>query len=282
MMRVLLPLLLIVHVSVLSQPRTKKTLVEGEGLPIVMLNGGTGDMSVFAPHSSQLSASYKVIRMEQFNVQYATEGRTLPDTYSVRVESEAVKATLDSLNIKEPVILVGHSYGGLIALDFALNHQRNVHSLVLIEPPVFAIAEARNTSPEGMRQIQALLEKLSPQANITDDLMKAFRCALMNCDTIDIRQHPLWPTWIKHKDRLRGLSVINQFKLTLEKLHRFQKPVLILTGTLTVHFHRKINELLAAEFPQAETADMPGGHGAVNTHPTEFVKLLKDFLSNRK
>ncbi len=59
------------------------------------------------------------------------------------MESEAIKFTLDSLNIKEPVILVGHSYGGLIAFDFALNHPDHIRSLVLIEPPIFGIAEIK-------------------------------------------------------------------------------------------------------------------------------------------
>jgi len=281
-MKVVVTLLLIANVSVFAQPKTKKVLVEGEGLPIVMLNGGTADMSVFAPHSKQLSTSYKTVRMEQFNIQYATEGRTLPDKYSVQMESKAVKATLDSLNITEPIVLVGHSYGGLIVLDFALNHQDNIRSLVLIEPPVFAIAEAKNALPDGMKQMQELLKKLSPQADITEDLVKAFRCALMDCDTFDIRLHPFWTTWIKQKNRLRGLSVINQYKINLEKLHLFQKPVFIITGTQTVPYHKKIDELLAAEFPLAKAGSIPGGHTAVNTNATEFVKQLKDFLSNKK
>lgn len=50
----------------------------------------------------------------------------------------------------------------------------------------------------------------------------------------------------KAKNRLRGLSAINQYRLNLEKLYRFQKPVLIITSTLTVLFHKKIDELLAA------------------------------------
>lgn len=177
-----------------AQTKTKKVLVEGTDLPIVMLNGGTADMSVFAPHSKQLSTEYKVIRMEQFNVQYATEDRTLPKNHSVQMESEAVKATLDSLNLHEPVVLMGHSYGGLIALDFALNYPNYIRSLVLIEPPVFAIAKVKDTSFQGITQMQKLLKKLSPRSIITEDQVKAFRCALTNFDTFDIHQHPLWTT----------------------------------------------------------------------------------------
>jgi len=264
--------LLFIKISALAQPKIKIVLIEGEGTPIVMLNGGTADMSVFAVHSKELSPNYKVIRMEQFNIQYATENLVLPKNYSVRMESEAIKFTLDSLNIKEPVVLVGHSYGGLIAFDFALNHPNYVRSLVLIEPPVFGIADSKNESPEGMKEMRKLSKQFTPQADITEDMVKQFRCELMNCDTFDIRQHPLWKTWIKQKNRLRGLSAVSNYKIDLKKLHQFQKPVLIVTGTQTVPFHKRIDELLTVEFSFAKTASIQGGHTAVNTNAKEFIE----------
>jgi pimeloyl-ACP methyl ester carboxylesterase len=271
-------LLLLIPIPALAQLKIKKVLVEGEGKPIVMLNGGTADMSVFAAHSKELSRNYKVIRMEQFNVQYATENLVLPKNYSARIESEAVKFTLDSLNIKEPVVLVGHSYGGLIAFDFALNHPNHVSSLVLIEPPIFGIAESKNEFPEGMEQMKEQLKQFTPQADITENMVKLFRCQLMNCDTFDIRQHPQWKTWLKQKNRLRGLSTISNYKIDLNKLQQFQKPVLIVTGTQTVPFHKRINELLTAEFSFAKTANIQGGHIAVNTNANEFTECLLKFL----
>jgi hypothetical protein len=81
---------------------------------------------------------------------------------------------------------------------------------------------------------------------------------------------------------LHGLSVINQYKVDFEKLHQFQKPVFIITGTQTVPFHKKIDELLTAEFPKGKTTSFTGGHTAVNTNSTEIVDLLKAFLSNKK
>ena len=113
-MKMLLIFLLCLYIPAQSQT-TKKVLIEGDGAPVVMLSGGTADMSVFNVHSKELSRNYSVIRMEQFNIQYAASGSLLPKNYSVSTESEAIGFTLDSLHISEPIILVGHSYGGLIA-----------------------------------------------------------------------------------------------------------------------------------------------------------------------
>lgn len=257
---------------------TKRVLVEGNGAPVILLNGGTADMSVFTTHSKELARMYKVIRMEQFNIQYATEGLMLPKDYSVHTESEAIKFTLDSLHINEPVVLVGHSYGGLIAFDFALNHPDDIRALVIIEPPIFQIAEEKKESPEGMKEMKELSKQFIPQAEITEQMVKQFRCELMNCDTFDIRKHPLWTTWIKQKNRLRGLSAVSSYQFKMKKLHQFQKPVLIITGTQTVPFHKRIDELLAVAFPSAKTASITGGHTAVNTNPGEFIECLLKFL----
>jgi pimeloyl-ACP methyl ester carboxylesterase len=276
-MKMLLIFLLCLYIPAQSQT-TKKVLIEGDGAPVVMLSGGTADMSVFNVHSKELSRNYSVIRMEQFNIQYAASGSLLPKNYSVSTESEAIGFTLDSLHISEPIILVGHSYGGLIALDFALHHPDRIRSLILIEPPVFNLAEKRNQSPAGMKEMKALSKQFTPQAEITEEMVKQFRCELMNCDTFDIRKHPLWPTWLKQKNRLRGLSAVSNYQVNMKKLHQFGKPVLIITGTQTVPFHKEIDELLAAELPLAKTATIPGGHTAVNTSPKEFIECLLNYL----
>jgi len=279
-LKILLAFFALTQLTVSAQPRIKKILIEGHGSPIVMLAGGTVDMTALAIPSKELSVDYKVIRMENFNVQYASEGLTLPNNYSVRVESEGIKFTLDSLKITEPIVLLGHSYGGLIALDFALNHPSRVLALILIEPPVFDMAKAKNESPKGMKEMQMLTKELTSKANITEGLVERFRCELLNCDSISIRQLPQWQTWVQQKNRLRGLSAVGEYKLDLNKIHRFQKPVLIITGTNTVVFHKRIDELLAKEFHAATSVSIQSGHAIPSTAPIALVASVRNFIES--
>ena len=211
------------------QVKTKQILIDGKGQPIVLLHGGTFDFNNFEAHSKLLADSFLVIRMQLFNVQYANEGWTLPADYSVKLESQAVLPTLDSLNITQPVILVGHSYGGVIAFDFALNHPERIKSLILVEAPLYDIAEVKGKYTEKMKEIDVLTRQFKPQTIITEEMIASFRCIVSSCDTCDIRKHPMWPKWLKQKDRIRGLFVVPDYKIDFTKLHTFQKPVLIKT-----------------------------------------------------
>lgn len=274
----LLFLLLLCPVWVFAQYSTKKVIVEGNGSPLVLLAGGRWDMQSFSGPAVALRSNYRVIRMEHFNVQYANEGLTLPQGYSLRQESEAIGRTLDSLEIKEPVVLIGWSFGALIAMDFALNHPARIKKLVLYEPPAFWVAQTKGESPKGMQQMIELSKTFTTTATITEGQLAQFRCILDDCDTAQLRLHPQWPLWVKQKERLRGLSVVANHTDSLERLHAFTQPVLVLTGKGTVAFHRRINELLAEEFPQVTAKEIAGGHSAPQAAVQEFIVAIKQFI----
>jgi hypothetical protein len=101
---------------------------------------------------------------------------------------------------------------------------------------------------------------------------------MANCDTFDICQHPMWPKWLKQKGRLRGLSVVPNYKIDFKKLHAFQNPVLVLTGTSTIQPNKVIDSLLNREFTNAMTGSLPGEHIAIYQNPEAFVVILKAFL----
>jgi len=267
---------------VLVKAQTKRTLAEGSGPVLVMLHGGTFDYHGFAPHSKLLADSFRVIRMLQFNVQYANDGRPLPKNYSVALESRAIGATLDSMQIDSPIILVGHSYGGLLAFDYALRHPQRIRALVLIEPPLFDLAKKKGRYSAKMKEIDSLSRGFKPDADITEEMIRAFRCKMTGCDSVDIRQHPMWPKWLAQKDRLRGLSVVSQYKVDIKSIQRFHKPVLIITGSNTIEPNQTVDELLAEVFPQAEKASLPGDHIAVYQKVEEFISILKNFLQTSR
>lgn len=270
--------LLFLHSVSFAQYTTKKVIVNGSGPPLVLLAGGRWDMQSFSDPATSLGSTHRVIRMEHFNVQYANNGLLLPAGYSLKKESDAIGSTLDSLGIKHPVVLVGWSFGALMAMDFALNYPERVSKLVLYEPPAFWLAHAKGESPENMETMIQLTKAFTPQASITEAQLAAFRCLLDKCDTAEIRNHPQWQVWASRKDRLRGLSVVANHVDTITRLQSFKQPVLILTGKGTVKFHRRINELLNNEFPNSSLIEIAGGHSAPQEAVREFIDVVSGFI----
>lgn len=264
-----------------AQDHSKHIKVDGKGQTIVLLHGGTFDAEAFAKHAEILSEDFQVIRPTQYNVQYGDAGMELSEKYSVQTESNGLKITLDSMGITEPVVLVGHSYGGVIAFDFAINYPDRIKSLVLIEAPLFDLAKQKGVFSEKMKEIVDLSLHFTPQASITEEMIKSFRCEMVNCESFDITTHRMWSKWLHDKDRLRGLYAVPLYKVDLAKLRAFQQPVLIVTGTNTIEPNKTIDQILSVEFPDAHTGQLSGEHTAIYQQAPSFIELLHAFMRKK-
>ena len=260
-----------------------QAMIEGRGSPLIMLGGGTAGAGEFEPHARLLAADYRVIRLQTLNVERAQSREALPDRYAVRSESAAMARTLDRLRVDSPLDIVGHSYGALIALDYALDHPHRVRTLVLAEPPAFWLVPPEELRRDGdFRSIIELLRELTPERSPTDDQLARFRCALGACTEPPPDGTAGRQDWDRRRSALRGLSVIAAHGDDPDRLRRFGRPVLIVTGNQTVRVHRRIDDLLAAALPKAERVELPGGHSAQVTAADAFIEALRSFLGRHR
>lgn len=260
-----------------------QSFVEGHGRTLVLVGGGTQGAAAFAPHAKALADDYTVVRLQTLNIESAEQRRPLPAGYELKTESRAMLRALDGLGIRDPVDIVGWSFGALVAIDFALDHPERVRSLVLHEPPAFwVVPEQERQSDPAMKEMIALLAQLDPTGTPSDDQFRRFRCALNNCPArVPTASDPEWPEWNARRPALRGLSAIATHRDDVTRLKQFDRPVLLLTGSSTVSFHRRINELLAAALPHVERAELAGGHAAPVSARDAFLTRVKQFLASQ-
>jgi pimeloyl-ACP methyl ester carboxylesterase len=110
-----------------------------------------------------------------------------------------------------------------------------------------------------------------------------FRCALGSCgETPPAPDDSARRAWDARRASLRGLAAVADHADDPARLARFRRPVLIVTGSTTVAFHRRIDEILAATLPRARRLELPGGHGAVSSARDAFVTALRAFLDGRR
>jgi pimeloyl-ACP methyl ester carboxylesterase len=110
--------------------------VTGSGEPVLMIHG-SGVAATFAPQMSEPALSgYRLIRMHRRG--FAGSSRT-PVPFTMKDHAADARALLRTLGV-ERAHIVGHSFGGSVAMQLALDAPELVHSLVVMEAPIFDAA----------------------------------------------------------------------------------------------------------------------------------------------
>lgn len=254
---------------------------EGSGPTLVMLGGVLTGATGLAPVAAHLAPHRRVIRLQNFNVESALSGETLPAEYGVRFESCAMLAALDRLGVDTPVDLVGYSYGGLIALDFALRHPEQVRSITVVEPPTRGVlSQADLGSPNQVHFAQAataIRRRVPSQREVA-----AFVCIVFGCAPGDqferARQLPLWPIAMQNRRSLAGVFATVEYRPPVP-YGTLRAPLLYVSGSGTSEFHSIINTRFRQVLPQATYLELPGGHAAPSVSSAALAAAILDFTT---
>lgn len=111
----------------------------GTGAPVVLLHGNPGFLEDFAPDDSagvfaMLARDRRVVAVDRPGHGYSSRPSAAATT--PREQARVLHDALGRLGISRPV-LVGHSWGGGLALVYALQYPADVRGLVLIAPRAF-------------------------------------------------------------------------------------------------------------------------------------------------
>ena len=256
--------------STANAPLKLETRILGSGNPVVLLGGGLLGADGWGGVPPLLAKTHRVINAQSLAVQYGLEGKTLPASYELQTEVDALRASLDSTHV-DAADIIGMSHGGVTGLLFALENPRRVRTLTLIEPPAFWVLPNHGYDDAGAREMQQLVRSLR-NTTITEAHVERFRCLLGDCaDGRSPRQAPQWNQWLRYRNSLRGLYTIGDYKDDPSRLRALLVPTLVIHGAETVAFHRAINAALIRTLPRAEAFELTGGHNSPASAPDYFV-----------
>ena len=108
--------------------------IRGEGPIVVLIHGSVSDARTWDAQKGPLSERAEVVTYSR-RFHWPNEPATDTTTYSMGEQVDDLIQLISSLDHR-PVSLVGHSYGGFIALNTTLRGPDLVERQVLIEPPV--------------------------------------------------------------------------------------------------------------------------------------------------
>nr|WP_254443302.1 alpha/beta hydrolase [Ruegeria arenilitoris] len=204
------------------------------------------------------------------------------DYFDLTTEMAAAQLT-------EPMDVIGHSFGGMIALRLATEYPDLIRSAVLIEPVFFAIA--KQDAPE-------LVEKHDHEAQpytdalVAGDMALAARLFNRMWSTDD---SPRWPD-LPERTRaamVRGVHVVPAVEDVLFQdqkgllnpgvLDRATMPILILSGSKTHSVMPAIGQGLQRRLTNASCAVVErAGHMVPISHPQDTARLVQQFWQDAR
>jgi pimeloyl-ACP methyl ester carboxylesterase len=176
--------------------------------------------------------------------------------------------------------LVGHSYGGAIALKAALGLRPRLASLVLYEPVLFSVLLEHAPQSAAAREIMAVRDDtahLGPEA-VAERFIDYWMGAGTWKETPESRRASLTAAVRTMKPEWH--SAFNE-PTPLEAFAALDVPALLMTGTASTAAARAVARLAGGVLPRVRVEEIEGlGHMAPVTHPGEINARIERFLAD--
>ena len=108
----------------------------GDSPTVVYLHGLGSNASVFVPTVERVAESHPEVQQCAFDRVNAGESEKGPTERPLAESVEELHGFLDEAEVEGPVVLVGASYGGLVAIAYAGAYPDDVKALIMADAPL--------------------------------------------------------------------------------------------------------------------------------------------------
>ena len=250
----------------------------GEGEAILLIHGSQEDYRTFMPQLELLKEDFRVITYSR-KYNYPNNNQYKEGTsFNPMTEAEDLENLRNKIGLKK-FHIVGHSYGGLIAMAYANKYEDNLKSLIVSEPPVLNIEgceESLKATEEG------LLKKLNTAFALNDSTM-VMKSIFEFFVGLDIQDQIPTEALNALKANLTEMKALAGSKNPFPKLDTsFEIPTMIITSEHTMPILNCTNEALVSNMPNAKHVHISeASHDMWMTHPKIIVDHLKNFISKK-
>ncbi|MBL7962270.1 MAG: alpha/beta hydrolase [Flavobacteriales bacterium] len=219
----------------------------GEGEPLVLLHGNSGNIGYMAPQIDHFAGRYKVIALDCRGRGKSELG---PDSLTYMAQAEDLNALLDHLHI-DSTLIIGRSDGAVVALLMGIHYPQKVKRIA---------AFGANVSPDttALYSFQSILD----ERRNADKMLAAG-------DTTK--------NWKVVQQRFRMMEF--QPHITAAELGRIQCPVLVLTTDRDL-IKEEHSMLIYRSIPKANLCIFPGAsHRITKEDPALFNATVERYFT---
>lgn len=247
----------------------------GEGEPLIVLNGIMMSTASWYAFKDVLSVNNKLVLVDLVD-----QGRSdkADGPYDQDMHVDMLKELFDKLGF-EKVHLMGVSYGGEVAMKFALKHQDMLHTLLL--------ADTTACTNELMHDIEGLWDYCAAQHDgriffkATMPYIYSTEFYVKNIDWLKNREDlfckTLTPEWYEGFRRAnRSASKLN----IVDELHNIKVPTLIIGAEFDTITPVRYQEEIAERIENSKFVIIKeAGHASMYEKPYEFASIILGYLS---
>ena len=248
----------------------------GEGSPILFHHGYTSShdtwLNKIAP---QLSDTFRCIVMDSRG---AGDSEHTIDGYTIEQYVEDVIGLADSLGL-EKFTFLGHSMGGGIGMQLAINHSERLEKLILVAP----IPSGGTTPPAELTAVAKAMKERQRQLRNDPDrrdkmIQERQKMQIRETSIQDIENSVDRALSISEGHFEQSIETMEQFNVT-NQLGNIVTPTLMISGAADVLAKANMEDL--QRLPNATIHVFSRvGHSPHNDVPEEFAKVVNDFLEH--
>ena len=243
----------------------------GTGPPLVLVHGGTADhTTTWRFVREELERHYTLYAMDRRG--RGASGDSPP--YELQREAEDIAAIVDSIG--EPVNLIGHSYGGLCAIESSLL-TRNLRRMILYE--AVPLRGTDGYKPGIVERLEAMLKAGDVEAMLTAVFRELVEMPLEELDLLR-SQKDAWAVRLSNAVTLpREMRVERGYVFKPDRFSDMRIPTLLLAGADSPTRELENARGVSTALPHARMVTMAGQqHAAMYAAPGVFVREVLRFL----
>jgi pimeloyl-ACP methyl ester carboxylesterase len=230
---------------------------DGNGPHLVLVHGTAANHTRWATIRPRFEDEFTVTAIDRRG---RGDSGDSPD-YSIVREIEDVVAVVEALG--GPVLLFGHSYGAIIALEAAMQTDA-VSGAILYEPPIVDEGESVY-APEMLGRMEEALAAGDRSRVVEMMMTEIVRVPPEHLETL--KASPAWSGRTAAAHTIpRELRAQDAYRFDAARASRLKKPVLLLLGGDSPAFFGNAIATLKRTLPNARTVVMPGQQHIAHGH----------------
>lgn len=233
----------------------------------VLLIHGLGDTAdMWQPVIDKLPQDVSVIAVDLLG--FGDSPRPAWEAYNAKAQVRSLLATCLKLRVQGPMIIVGHSLGALVAVEFAKRYPLLTKSLILCSPPIYKQIPGTTKSKSPDMILRKLYNRAAAEPRTILRLYGLARATRMVPKSLLITEDNVQMLIASLK-----ASIINQ--TTIDDIVKLNKPIKIINGLFDPLVVRSNLVVLAKQKQNITFKEISASHNITGTYAKEVAATIE-------